>query len=150
MEQTKIDEDIPDRIVETFTGRKILVTGGTGFLGKVLIEKFLRCLPDIAHVYMLIRPKKGKNPKQRLEEILNSAVRSTFAGPFSGIPYCARKQRWEWQNFFIRACWCIARVTRDKKRVARKPLDRVNTLTRTTEYRRDLLASALKSESVRN
>ncbi|XP_020291339.1 putative fatty acyl-CoA reductase CG5065 [Pseudomyrmex gracilis] len=74
MDQTKVDDVAPDRIAETFVGRRILVTGGTGFLGKILIEKFLRCLPEIAQIYMLIRTKKNKDPKHRLEEIFNSAI----------------------------------------------------------------------------
>lgn len=75
MEPGKDDSaDVPDRIIETFVGRKIMVTGGTGFLGKVLLEKFLRCLPEIAQIYMLIRLKKGKDPKQRLLEILDSPL----------------------------------------------------------------------------
>ncbi|XP_014485814.1 PREDICTED: putative fatty acyl-CoA reductase CG5065 [Dinoponera quadriceps] len=74
MEQTSKPDEITDRIVETFVGRKIMITGGTGFLGKVLIEKLLRSLPDIAHIYLLVRPKKGKNAKQRLEEIFNSPL----------------------------------------------------------------------------
>lgn len=75
MEPGKADgADAPDRIVETFANRKIMVTGGTGFLGKVMLEKFLRCLPEIAQIYMLIRLKKGKDPKHRLLEILNSPV----------------------------------------------------------------------------
>ncbi|XP_029679902.1 putative fatty acyl-CoA reductase CG5065 isoform X3 [Formica exsecta] len=75
MEPGELDSaDAPDRIVETFAGRKIMLTGGTGFLGKVILEKFLRCLPEIAQIYMLIRLKKGKDPKQRLLEILNSPV----------------------------------------------------------------------------
>lgn len=31
-----------DRIGETFNGRTILITGGTGFLGKIIVEKLLR------------------------------------------------------------------------------------------------------------
>lgn len=74
MEQGKTEEVAPDRVVETFVGKKILLTGGTGFLGKVLIEKFLRCLPDIGHIYVLVRAKKGKDPKHRLDEIFNSPL----------------------------------------------------------------------------
>lgn len=31
-----------DRIMKMFSGRSIFITGGTGFLGKVMIEKFFR------------------------------------------------------------------------------------------------------------
>ncbi|KYQ53594.1 hypothetical protein ALC60_00122 [Trachymyrmex zeteki] len=79
MEQSKTEDVASDRIAETFAGRKILVTGGTGFLGKVLIEKLLRCLPDIEHIYIIVRPKKGKDPKHRLNEIFNSPVSSKAA-----------------------------------------------------------------------
>jgi len=84
MEQSKTEDVAPDRIAETLAGCKILVTGGTGFLGKVLIEKILRCLPDVEHIYMLVRPKKGKDPKHRLDEIFNSPVSSkdTFKKKF--------------------------------------------------------------------
>lgn len=64
----------PDRIADVFKGREILLTGGTGFLGKVIVEKFLRCIPGIKHIYLLIRPKKGKDPKHRLDEMFNSPV----------------------------------------------------------------------------
>ncbi|KOB66926.1 Fatty acyl-CoA reductase 1, partial [Operophtera brumata] len=51
------------------SGRNVLVTGGTGFMGKVLIEKMLYSIPDIGNIYILIRPKKGKSVAQRLEDM---------------------------------------------------------------------------------
>lgn len=38
-------------------GKTVLLTGGTGFLGKVLVERLLRCAPDLARIYLLIRPR---------------------------------------------------------------------------------------------
>src|SRR5688572_28921679 len=44
-------------IREFFAGRSILLTGGTGFLGKALLEKILRDLPEVARIYVLARPR---------------------------------------------------------------------------------------------
>ncbi|XP_023245498.1 fatty acyl-CoA reductase wat-like [Copidosoma floridanum] len=68
-------EEAPDRIAATLNGRDVLLTGGTGFLGKVFVEKFLRLLPDINQLYLLVRAKKGKDPKHRLDDIFNSAFK---------------------------------------------------------------------------
>lgn len=65
---------LPDRISKSFVGKTIFITGGSGFLGKVLIEKILRKCSDVERIYMLIRPKKGSNPKQRVETIFSSVV----------------------------------------------------------------------------
>jgi fatty acyl-CoA reductase len=62
-------------IVEWFKGRSLLVTGATGFMGKVLVEKLLRSCPDIATIYLLMRPKRGNDVRTRLDELLNTTVR---------------------------------------------------------------------------
>lgn len=65
-------------ISEFYAGRSIFITGATGFVGKVLVEKLLRSCPDIGKLYVLIRAKKGKNIHTRLEEMLNSKVSLCF------------------------------------------------------------------------
>ncbi|RZC41503.1 fatty acyl-CoA reductase 1 [Asbolus verrucosus] len=61
-------------ISEFYSSRHILVTGATGFMGKVLIEKLLRSCPKLSTIYLLVRPKKGKQPNERLEDIINCPV----------------------------------------------------------------------------
>ncbi|XP_063221089.1 fatty acyl-CoA reductase wat-like isoform X1 [Bacillus rossius redtenbacheri] len=52
----------------------VLVTGGTGFLGKLVIEKILRCCPAARTVYVLIRPKKGVSAEDRREALMDNEV----------------------------------------------------------------------------
>ncbi|CAF4887796.1 unnamed protein product [Pieris macdunnoughi] len=52
----------------------VFLTGGTGFLGKVLIEKLLRSCGDLDTIYVLVRPKKGKDPHSRLHDMLDDFV----------------------------------------------------------------------------
>lgn len=66
--------DLTDRIAETFDGKTVFITGGTGFIGKPLIEKFLRST-NVKRLYLLIRPKKGKQPHERIKDIFNNVVR---------------------------------------------------------------------------
>lgn len=61
-------------IQEFYAGQKIFITGGTGFLGKVLIEKLLQSCPHVARLYLLTRPKKGKNAQARIEELFQDRV----------------------------------------------------------------------------
>ncbi|MSP78086.1 MAG: NAD-dependent epimerase/dehydratase family protein [Dehalococcoidia bacterium] len=48
-------------IHEYYTGKTLLVTGATGLVGKVLVEKVLHDLPDVERIYVLIRPKKQQH-----------------------------------------------------------------------------------------
>ena len=65
------------KVQEFYSGQSIFITGGTGFVGKLLIEKLLRSCPDIACIYLLVRQKKGKDVHQRTEELFDDPV-STY------------------------------------------------------------------------
>uniref|UniRef100_A0A1I7ZTN2 Fatty acyl-CoA reductase n=1 Tax=Steinernema glaseri TaxID=37863 RepID=A0A1I7ZTN2_9BILA len=62
------------RVADTFTGRSIFVTGFTGFLGKVLVEKLLWSFPDIKNVFVLVRDRRGVAPKERVQKLLESPI----------------------------------------------------------------------------
>lgn len=61
------------KVAEFYNGKNIFITGATGFLGSCLIEKLLRST-DINNIYVLIRPKKGKQINERLEELTKNSV----------------------------------------------------------------------------
>ena len=51
-------------IPESLDGKRIAITGGTGFLGTALIERLLRCVPG-CELVLLIRPGKRSTVEQR-------------------------------------------------------------------------------------
>ncbi|XP_072758734.1 putative fatty acyl-CoA reductase CG5065 [Anoplolepis gracilipes] len=57
-------------ISDWFAKKNILITGGTGFMGKVLISKLLLSCPDVGDIFLLIRRKKGVDSQARLHLIL--------------------------------------------------------------------------------
>lgn len=61
-----------------YSGRSIFVTGATGFMGKVLLEKLLRSCPDVREIFLLMRPKKGISIDDRLRRMLTNKVSNTF------------------------------------------------------------------------
>ncbi|CAH1381806.1 unnamed protein product, partial [Tenebrio molitor] len=63
----------PSKILDFYENQSVFITGGAGFIGKVLIEKLLRST-KVATIYVLIRAKKDNKPSTRLDEILNCAL----------------------------------------------------------------------------
>jgi len=60
-------------IAEAFKGKTILVTGTTGFLGKSIVEKVLRSIPDVGRVNLAIRSSARRPASDRLEkEVMSS------------------------------------------------------------------------------
>ncbi|RLM79805.1 fatty acyl-CoA reductase 2-like [Panicum miliaceum] len=54
-------------IAEFLVGKNLLVTGGTGFLAKVLIEKILRASPGVGKIYVVIKAKDTEASSKRLQ-----------------------------------------------------------------------------------
>ncbi|MGF2736330.1 fatty acyl-CoA reductase [Marinobacter sp. DUT-1] len=64
------------KVLDALRGKQVLVTGTTGFLGKVVLEKLIRTVPDIGGIHLLIRGNK-RHPDARsrfLNEIATSSV----------------------------------------------------------------------------
>lgn len=78
-------------IPEYYEGKNVLITGATGFMGKVLLEKLLRSCPGVKAAYVLVRPKAGQAPDARIADMINCKVSG-------GLEDCWRP----WFRFSIR------------------------------------------------
>lgn len=61
-------------VADFFANRSVLITGASGFLGKVLIEKLLHDCPKIKNIYILVRTKGTLQAHTRLAQLLESQV----------------------------------------------------------------------------
>ncbi|XP_014681550.1 PREDICTED: fatty acyl-CoA reductase 1-like [Priapulus caudatus] len=59
-------------IAQFYAGKNVFITGGSGFIGKCVIEKLLRTCPNVGGLYLLMRPKRDKTPEERLQKVLES------------------------------------------------------------------------------
>lgn len=53
---------------EFYKGKSIFITGASGFMGKVLLEKLMYSCSDVKEIMILVRPKRGKSAAQRVQD----------------------------------------------------------------------------------
>ncbi|KAF7106504.1 hypothetical protein CFC21_107225 [Triticum aestivum] len=55
------------QVAAFFRGKNILITGATGFLGKVLLEKILRIQPEVTKLFLLVRATDDESARRRVQ-----------------------------------------------------------------------------------
>eukprot|EP00976_Prorocentrum_cordatum_P108337 1194821-Prorocentrum_minimum.AAC.6 len=64
--QAEADTTISGGITPFLKDKTIFISGTTGFLGKLILEKILHEQPDVAKVYVIVSPRRGKSAAERL------------------------------------------------------------------------------------
>ncbi|XP_011307905.1 putative fatty acyl-CoA reductase CG5065 [Fopius arisanus] len=72
-------------VVNFYEEKSILITGATGGIGKLLIEKLLRSCPNIGKIYVLLRSKRGESATQRINNLVNTPIFHKLRGSDPGI-----------------------------------------------------------------
>ncbi|XP_003243174.1 fatty acyl-CoA reductase wat isoform X1 [Acyrthosiphon pisum] len=57
-----------------YNGTTVFLTGATGFVGNLILEKLIRTCSGVKNIYVLIREKKGKTTEERFKELFNDPV----------------------------------------------------------------------------
>ncbi|CAI6349030.1 unnamed protein product [Macrosiphum euphorbiae] len=57
-----------------YNGTTVFLTGATGFVGNLILEKLIRTCSGVKNIYVLIREKKGKTVEERFKELFNDPV----------------------------------------------------------------------------
>lgn len=65
------------KIQSFYNDKTAFLTGATGFVGKILLEKLLRTC-HVKRIYVLMRAKKDISAADRLEEIFKAPVSTTL------------------------------------------------------------------------
>ena len=75
-------------VKHTLAGKEVLVTGVTGFLGKIWVAQLLEELPEIGHIHLLIRSNRDGSALDRFTTIAEqSPVFRTLRGRFDIAGY---------------------------------------------------------------
>jgi long-chain acyl-CoA synthetase len=86
----------PLSLRERLDGARLLVMGGTGFLGKVFIGLMLDRYPDVEHIWLVVRPRKRADGSYRLtseqrfwKEVASSPVFDPLREKYPGAAFDA-------------------------------------------------------------
>lgn len=60
-------------ICEFYKDKSVFITGASGLVGQIAIEKLLRCC-EVKKIYVLIRNKKNQTWQQRIEKMCEDEV----------------------------------------------------------------------------
>jgi len=66
-------QDAPLSVHSTLRGKRILLIGVTGFIGKVWLANTLLDLPEIGRIYLLIRRQKSNPAQNRFEKLIEES-----------------------------------------------------------------------------
>jgi nucleoside-diphosphate-sugar epimerase len=70
---------MPLSVRQHLRDKTVLLTGGTGFLGKVVVERLLQAAPEIARIYLLIRETREPAAVRLEAEVLPAGVFDSLA-----------------------------------------------------------------------
>ena len=70
---TEADGEGRSSIGQFYHGKTVFITGATGLMGKVLVEKLLRST-SLAKIFLLIRPKKDTAAQIRLKNLMETPI----------------------------------------------------------------------------
>lgn len=63
------------KISDFYRDEQILITGGTGFVGQLLITKLLLSCPKLKKIILLVRKRENESWESRKRKLFNDEVR---------------------------------------------------------------------------
>ncbi|KAB1227268.1 Fatty acyl-CoA reductase 3 [Morella rubra] len=81
-------------IVQLLENKAILVTGATGFLAKIFVEKVLRVQPNVKKLYLLLRAADAKSATHRLHNEVEILLQLSAAVILGKELFRVLKEKW--------------------------------------------------------
>ncbi|XP_076749570.1 fatty acyl-CoA reductase 1-like [Xylocopa sonorina] len=73
-ESSNLGNNEDSQIRKYYAGKVILLTGFTGFLGTIILEKLLRTCTEVTRIYVMIREKRGMAIEERLSKYFKNTI----------------------------------------------------------------------------